>query len=253
MTKNAKLIIITISIIMLIALFPISITAFAYGMGSYTVTWLYMGLYPTLIVAIFLAIRNVNLGYYLLYFTALTYSILFLKDVEKYLMFDIRSESLLYVLFLPFIGTVALLALIPHYLLRAKKFSKYVTYTAILLAGFILLLPIISSFDGQYTHHLFIDAEITVQGKVILECRPHFGDSRSFILVSESPELAEAIKKHAEYFKGSYFIHDAVFQSNYRFEKLQSVELLKIGSKRLVNNYSWTTDKLQGTTAFLIP
>src|SRR5690606_24990431 len=176
-----------------------------------------------------------------------------LKDVEKYLMFDIRSESLLYVLFLPFIGTVALLALIPHYLLRAKKFSKYVTYTAILLAGFILLLPIIRSFGGQYTHHLFIDAEITAQGKVILECRPHFGDSRSFILVSESPELAEAIKKHAEYFKGSYFIHDAVFQSNYRFEKLQSVELLKIGSKRLVNNYSWTTDKLQGTTAFLIP
>ncbi|NGM65444.1 hypothetical protein [Sphingobacterium sp. SGR-19] len=71
--------------------------------------------------------------------------------------------------------------------------------------------------------------------------------------MSESPELAEAIKTHAEYFKGSYFIHAAVFQSNYRFEKLQSVELLKIGSKRLVNDYSWTTDKLQGTTTFLMP
>src|SRR5690606_10134940 len=115
------------------------------------------------------------------------------------------------------------------------------------------LLPIISSFDGQYTHHLFIDAEITAQGKVILECRPHFGDSRSFILVSESPELAEAIKKHAEYFKGSYFIHDAVFQSNYRFEKLQSVQLLKIDSIRLTNDYRWTKEEIQGTVEFLIP
>src|SRR5690606_27043478 len=131
------------------------------------------------------------------------------------------------------------------YLVKPKKFSKYVTYGAILLAGLIFLLPVIRGFDGKYKQHLFIDAEITVQGKVILNCRPHFGDSRSFVLVSESPELAEVIKKHAEYFKGSYFIHDAVLQSNFRFDKLQSVELLKIGSKRLVNNYSWTTDKLQ--------
>lgn len=64
--------------------------------------------------------------------------------------------------------------------------------------------------------------------------------------MSESPELAETIKKHAEYFKGSYFIHDAVFQSNYQFEKLQSVELLKIGSKRLVNDYSRTKERHNG-------
>lgn len=62
--------------------------------------------------------------------------------------------------------------------------------------------------------------------------------------------MIETIKlcvKPQQIFKGSYFIHDAVFQSNYQFEKLQSVELLKIGSKRLVNDYSWTKERHNGT------
>lgn len=88
---------------------------------------------------------------------------------------------------------------------------------------------------------------------VPLDFMPGFADSRSFILKIESPELAEAIKTHAEYFKGSYFIHDAVFQSNYRLDKLQSVQLLKINSVRLTNDYRWAKEEIQGTVEFLIP
>lgn len=121
-TIYQKTAIIAICILTWLALCPITITTFAYGMGSYT--WVYMILYPTLLLAIFLLIRKVELGYYIVYVTVLIYAVLFLEDVEKYLMFDIRSESLMYVLFLPFIGAVLLLALIPTYLVRLKKFSS---------------------------------------------------------------------------------------------------------------------------------
>ena len=124
-TIYQKTAIIAICILTWLALCPITITTFAYGMGSYT--WVYMILYPTLLLAIFLLIRKVELGYYIVYVTVLIYAVLFLEDVEKYLVFDIRSESLMYVLFLPFIGALLLLALIPAYIVRLKKFSKYFT------------------------------------------------------------------------------------------------------------------------------
>lgn len=86
-----------------------------------------------------------------------------------------------------------------------------------------------------------------------MDCKPGFADSRSFILKIESRELAEKIKKYAEYYQGSYFVHDAVMQCNYRLDKLQSVQLLKIDSVRLTNDYRWTKEQIQGTVEFLIP
>lgn len=125
--------------------------------------------------------------------------------------------------------------------------------TSIFLAIGILIFSISYRFNKDYSDSIFVDAEINEQGQITLNCKPGFADSRTFIVTTNLKEIEEQIKKHGEYYQGSYFLQNTKIKKNFRFSKLQSITLTKIGDNKISPELTWTTKEIKGDIEFLQP
>ena len=229
--RKLRLTIILTSIVGLLSFFSMTVMTFAWGVGDTTL--FYLLLYPTFLLSTILIIAKVRVGYYLTLLTALTYSILLTSEVGKYLIFNFHNDVLFWVLLLPYLTFLALIPLTAIYLTDNNKFAK--------------------TFNKDYSDIIFVDAEISEQGHITLNCKPGFADSRTFIVTNDLKEIEEQIKKYGEFYQGSYFLQNTKIKKNFRFSKLQSITLTKIGDNIISPQLTWTTKEIKGDVNFLQP
>ena len=249
--RQLRLTIILTSVVGLLSFFSMTITTFAWGVGDTTL--LYLLLYPTFLLSTILVIAKIRLGYFITLLTALTYSILLTSEVGKYLIFNFHNNVLFWVLLLPYLTFLALIPLTANFLTANNKFTKTIKPTTILLAIGIFIFSIADRFNKDYSDNIFVDAEINAQGQITLNCKPGFADSRAFIVTTNLKTIEEQIKKYGEYYQGSYFLQNTKIRKNFRFSKLQSITLTKIGDNIISPQLTWTTKEIKGDVDFLQP
>jgi len=249
--KQLRLTIILTSIVGLLSSFSMTITTFAWGVGDTTL--LYLLLYPTLLLSTILIIAKVRLAYFLTFLTAFTYAILLTSEVGEYIIFNFHNNVLFWVLLLPYLIFLALIPLTTIFLTANFKFAKTVKLTSIILAFGVFIFSIADRFNKDYSDTIFVDAEINKQGQIILNCKPGFADSRTFIVTTNLKEIEEQIKKYGEYYQGSYFLQNTKIKKNFRFSKLESITLTKIGNNKISPELTWTTKEIKGDVEFLQP
>lgn len=249
--RQLRLTIILTSIVGLLSFFSMTITTFAWGVGDTTL--FYLLLYPTFLLSIILIIAKVRVGYYLTLLTALTYSILLTSEVGKYLIFNSHNNVLFWVLLLPYLTFLALIPLTAIFLTANTKLAKTIKLTTILLAIGIFTFSIADRFNKDYSDSIFVDVEINAKGQITLNCKPSFADSRTFIVTTNLKGIEEQIKKYGEFYQGSYFLQNTKIKKNFRFSKLQSITLTKIGDNKISPQLTWTTKEIKGDVDFLQP
>ena len=117
----------------------------------------------------------------------------------------------------------------------------------------IFIFSIADRFDKDYSDNIFVDADIDKQGNVTLNCKPGFADTRTFTLTNNSKDFADQIKRYGEYYQGSYFLHSTTIKKNFRFSKLQTVTLTKIGDNKITPQLTWKIKEIKGDVDFLQP
>ncbi|MCA2854689.1 MAG: hypothetical protein IM449_07260 [Microcystis sp. M065S1] len=249
--RQLRLTIILTSIVGLLSFFSMTITTFAWGVGDTTL--LYLLLYPTFLLSTILVIAKVRIGYFLTFLTAFTYAILLTSEVGKYLIFNFHNNVLFWVLLLPYLTFLTLIPLTAIFLTANFKFAKKVKLTSIILTLGLFILSIGERFNKDYSDNIFVDAEINMQGQITLNCKPGFADSRTFIVTTNLKEIEEQIKKYGEFYQGSYFLQNTKIEKNFRFSKLQSITLTKIGDNIISPQLTWTTKEIKGDVEFLQP
>ena len=248
-SRQLRTTIIFMSIVGLVSSFSMTVVNFSWGVGNTTL--FYLLLYPTFILSTILIIVKVRFGYYLILLTALIYAILLTDEVGEYLIFNFHNDVLFWILFLPYLSFLALIPLTVMLLTVNNKFTKTFRMISILLAIGIFIFSIADRFNKDYSDNIFVDAEISEQGHITLNCYPHFGDVRTFIVTTDLKEIEKQIKKHGELYQGSYFLHNTKIRKNYRFSKLQSISLIKIGEHIISPQLTWTTKEMKGDIDFL--
>ncbi len=249
--RKLRLAIILISIIGLLSFSSITITTLAYGGGNKTL--FYILLYPMFLISTILIISKIRFGFLLTLLIALIYSALLTSEVGKYLIFNIHNVALFWFLFLPYLTILLLIPLTTIYLTNCIKFAKIFKLTSIFITIGVFIFSIVDRFDKDYYDNIFIDAEINRQGKVTLSCKPGFADTRTFIVTTNLKEIGDQIKKYGEFYQGSYFLHNTTIKNNFRFNKLQTVTLTKIGDNRIIPQLTWTVEDIKGDVKFLQP
>ena len=228
-----------------------TVAIFAWGAGDTTV--LYLLLYPTFLLSTILIIAKVRIGYFLTLLTALTYAILLNSEVGEYLTFNFNNNILFWVLLFPYVTFLALIPLTIMLLALNSKFAETLRLTSILFAIGIFIFSIAERFNKDYVDSIFIDSEISELGYITLKCSPSFGDSRTFVVTTESKEFEEQIRKYGEFYQGSYFLQNTKIKKNFRFSRLQSITLTKIGDTIISPQLTWTTKEIKGDVNFLQP
>ena len=228
-----------------------TVTTFAWGVGD--TTFLYLLLYPTFLLSTILIIAKVRLGYFLTLLTALTYAILLTNGVGKYLIFDFHNNVLFWVLLLPYLTFLTLIPLTVIFLTANFKFAKSLKLTSIILALGLFIFSIADRFNKDYSDNIFVDAEINKRGQITLNCKPGFADSRTFIVTTKMNGIEQQIIKYGEFYQGSYFLQNTRIEKNFRFSKLQSITMTKIGDHKISPQLTWTTNEIKGNTDFLQP
>ena len=228
-----------------------TVAIFAWGAGDTTV--LYLLLYPTFLLSTILIIAKVRIGYFLTLLTALTYAILLNSEVGEYLTFNFNNNILFWVLLFPYVTFLALIPLTIMLLALNSKFAETLRLTSILFAIGIFIFSIAERFNKDYVDSIFIDSEISELGYITLKCSPSFGDSRTFVVTTESKEFEEQIRKYGEFYQGSYFLQNTKIKKNFRFSRLQSITLTKIGDTIISPQLTCTTKEIKGDVNFLQP
>ncbi len=249
--KQLRLVIITTNVILLLILFFITISAFAYGIGK--VTYLYLILYPLFIVSTILIIVKLRLGTVLSFLIAIFYCVLLTNEVGRYFVFNFHNFILFWVLALPYLLFLILIPLTIIYLMDGKKYKNLFVLTSLIISFGFIIYPIFDRLDKKYEDNIYIEVKISKAGKIILYCRPSFGDSRNFILINNSNEFENQIKKYGEYYQGTFYLKNTIVTTNFRFNQLKSLTITKINDKVLIPELIWKKEQILGDTEFLTP
>jgi hypothetical protein len=248
---NLRFIIICSCILGLISTYSMTISAFAYGIGNSV--WAYLILYLALLVSTIFIISKVKFGYYILFFVSVAYSILLVGEVGKYLIFDIKNIILFCILFIPFLIYLALIPLTTTYLTNTLTNANKFIVSSIFASVSFFIYSIADRFQKNYEDTIFINAVINEKGLVILNCNPHFGDSRTFVINSNLKEFTQIVKKYGEFYQGSYFLNRSKIIKHYRFSELTSIKLIKIDSINIEPQITWSREEISGDFSFLKP
>ena len=249
--KKIRLAIILTSIVGILSSFSFTVTTFAYGIGDNTIPILI--LYPTFILSVILVIANIRIGYILTLLTALIYSIMLTSEVGYFLVFNFQNSVLLAVLLLPYLAVLTLIPITITYLTQSLVQKKIFQIGATVFSIGIFIFAIIDRQNQNYYDNIFIDAEIADNGEIILNCKPGFADSRTFVVKTKSEELEDQIKEFGEFYQGSYFLQNTRISKNFRFTELKSITIKQFGDNELKNHLTWTKEELNGNTEFLKP
>jgi hypothetical protein len=89
---------------------------------------------------------------------------------------------------------LTLVPLTTTYLTNNFSFAKAFKLTSIIISVGIFTFSIADRFGEDYSDNIFVDAEINQQGQVILNCKPGFEDTRTFIVTINLKEIEDKIK-----------------------------------------------------------
>ncbi len=240
-----------LTVIGLLSLFSLTMTALAWGTADTTIY--YLLLYPILFITTILIIANARVAFFLIIAIAIAYAILLNRDIGEFLVFNSHNNILYLVLALPYFALLTLIPFTTSYLTATSKQKGIFVMAAIIVTLSFPIFAIAERYNMTYSDNIFVDAEITDQGQVILNCKPGFADTRAFIVTTNSSKIADQIKKYGEYYQGSYFLHNTTIRKDYRFSNLKSVTLSKIGNNKIVPEQTWTSDEIKGDVSFLKP
>lgn len=249
--KQLRFIIITANIILLLSLFSITITTFAYGIEK--MAYLQLALYPLLVIATILAFAKLRLGFILTLFISLIYCFLLTNDVGHYFVFNSSNYVLFWIIVLPYFLSISIIPLATIYLSKKFNLKNPLIPISLIICSSFIIYPVLDRYEKEYTDTIFVDAEINKSGFITLNCKPSFADSRIFVVTNNSNELQNQIKKYGEYYQGSYFLSNTVVRTYYKFDQLISVTIVKINNNKLNPEFTWETDKIKGKTDFLTP
>lgn len=249
--KQLRLIIITTNVILLLSLFPITISTFAYGIGK--TPYLYLPLYPLLIIATILVIAKLRIGFLLTLSISIIYCFLLTNDVGYYFIFNSWNYILFWIIILPFFLSIFIIPLATFYLSEKIKFKNLLIIVSLFICFCFIIYPILDRYKKEYSDTIFVDAEINTSGLITLNCKPNFGDSRNFVLTNNSFGMQKQIKKYGEYYQGRYFLTNTTVRTKYKFDKLISVTIVKINNNKLNQELTWKIDEIKGETDFLTP
>lgn len=251
--KMFRLTILIVSIIGLLSSLPFIATMFAYGIGDNEIMALYFPSYVVLGIATVINLFKWKIGYYLTIISALICSLLLIKDVGYFLIFEPNNYILYLILFLPFILFLSLIPITVVYLTSNYHKNKLIAMSSIFFAFGIFSYTIIDRYNQSFNNLIFIEANISDEGIISLNCRPGFGDSRNFSIKTKSNNLEADIKNYGMFYKGDYFLDNTKVLTHFRFSKLKSITLVKFGNHTLANQFTWTKSELIGNTDFLKP
>lgn len=244
--------IITVTVVLAwLSSYYFTITVFAWGAGAYT--WLYLILYPLLLVASILIIANVRLGYILSVISALSYSFLLTSQVGEYYLYKSGSPILLLVIVLPYILFLILIPLCVLLLTVNVKAKRIIVYCSILVTLNIPIYSIVDRYNRDYTESLFADIELKKDGTMLITCKPGFADSRYFVVNSDSQELYKVVKMHGELYQGSYFVMDLTVTKHFNFRQFDSISIRQVNKYKLKSTLTWNKGELKGDSSFLLP
>jgi hypothetical protein len=247
--RQLRLAIIITSIVALLSLFSLTMTTLAWGTADTTIYFLL--LYPVLFITTILLIANIRFAHFLIVVIGIIYAALLNREIGKLFVFESHNNILYLVLALPYFALLTLVPLTISYLTATSKHKRIFVTTATIIAISFPTFAIAERYNMNYSENIFIDAEISDQGQVTLNCKPGFADSRTFIVTSNSSTIADQMRKYGEYYQGSYFLHNTTIKKNYRFSKLKSVTLTKVGNHEIVPVVTWTVDEIKGDASFL--
>lgn len=249
--KRQRLAIKVVTVIGLLSLLSLTMTAFAWGIGSITIYFLF--LYPALLITTIFVFLNVRFAYFLTILIGLSYAFLLNREIGDLFVFDYNNNILYLVLALPYFILLTLVPLTTSYLTATSKHKKiFVTIAFIIAIGFPMF-AIAERYNMDYMDNIFIDAEINNKGQVILNCKPGFADSRTFTVTTNSSEFANQVKKYGEYYQGSYFLHNTTIRKKFRFSKMKSLTITQVNKNRIAPKLTWTTNEIKGDISFLQP
>jgi hypothetical protein len=248
---NLRLIIISFCFLGLISTYSLSITAFAWGVGNSV--WAFLILYLALFVSTILIISKVKFGYFILLFTSIAYSFLLVGEVGRFLIFEINSLNLFWILFFPFLIFLIMIPLTITNLTITLSNSKKFVLSSIFVSISFLIFSIADRLDKNYDDTIYINAKISDKGIVTLTCNPHFGDSRTFVINSSFKDLVQIVKKYGEFYQGSYSLSNSKIIKQYNFSELKSITLVKIDTKLIEPQITWSKEELSGDFSFLKP
>jgi hypothetical protein len=249
--KQFRLLIITTNVILLLSLFSITITTFAYGIGK--MTYLYLVLYPLLLLSTILIIAKLHLGIIFTLFISLIYCFLLTNDVGYYFIFNSSNYALFWFLVFPYLLSITTIPLTTVYLGDKFKFKNSLIIISLIICFCFIIYPILERYNKEYTETIFIDAEINESGLITLNCKPSFGDSRNFVLTNNSNEFQNQIKKYGEHYQGNYFLSNTIVMTNYSFDKLISITIIEFNNHKINSELTWKIDEIKGETDFLTP
>ncbi|WP_299096618.1 hypothetical protein [uncultured Winogradskyella sp.] len=249
--KKIRLIIIILTIVGLVSFLSQTVTVFAYGIDN--TTDFYLLLYPILFVSLILVLAKSKFGILLTLLTSISYSILLTNEVGKYLTFDFQNSILILVLLLPYLIFLSLIPLSIVYLTDKTENRKKFQLTSILFALGFFAFIIFDRMDKDYSRTVFLDAVLKNNGIVELKLKPGFADSREFYVNTNSKELEKIIKEKGEFVQGSYFLSNTRIQTNYKFNKLQSLTIIEFNKNIELPKLTWNVDEINGNYDFIRP
>jgi hypothetical protein len=248
--KRLRWTIVVITILAWLSSFSFTVTELAYGIGDYT--WLYLALYPLLLAAVILVLAKVKFGYLVSLLLGICYSVLLTSSVGEYFLYKTGNPISLLVIVLPYILYLTLIPLCVLQLTVNVKAKRIIVYCLILATLSIPVYSIVERYDRDYTESLFADIEIIKDGTLLINCKPGFADSRSFIIKSDSKELYKAVKLHGEFYQGSYFVMDLRITKNFNFRKFRSFSIERVNKYKMNLTLTWVKNKIKGDSSFLL-
>lgn len=248
--KNLKITIITILVIIVLSMFPITVSEFAYGMGE---TKYYIFLYLALVLCSFEVIANLRVGFFLILICSISYIFLLNNPVGESFLFKDPNPLLILILLLPYFLFLTISVLICKYLTLHHKYNRRFVITSIILILAFPLYLIADRCNKNYSERIYADVEFQTNGIMRITCKPGFADSREFYIVSNSKELASAVKSKGEYYQGSYQISDLKILKNFHFRRFNSFSISMVNGKKINSLLTWTAKDLRGDASFLTP
>ena len=239
-----------VSAIGVLGLFSFTMTVFAWERDEIVY---FLVLDIALLITIILIFVNVRLAFFLTVLFGL-YSAMYLNyEMGNLFVLGSHKNILRLALALPYFTFLILIPLATSYLTATSKHQKFfVTAAAIIAIGFPIF-SIAERYNMDYIDHVFINAKINEQGQVILNCKPDFADTVTFVLTITSAEIIDQIKKYAEYYQGSYFLYNTTIKKSFRFGKLKSITITQFNNNNIIHGPTWETSKIQGNISFLQP
>ncbi|WP_316814053.1 hypothetical protein [Pedobacter heparinus] len=248
--KRLRWLILIVGVLALISSTSFTLTMAAWGMGNKT--YIYLALYPLLIVALTLVAFNVKVGYLTTCFIACSYIVLLSGSVIEYVLYNIKNLVLIPIVVLPFLLYLILVPLTIRMLMWRSNNRKLVYRLSVTIVMMFTVYICSGMIYNKADCNLYADATIKSDGTIRIVCKPGFGDAREFYITSKSRELVKMFKDKGELYQGTWNA-DVQGVGTVVMGRLQTFTITHINEIELKSPLEWNAGQLIGDTTFILP